>query len=76
MEEHLGYKPVIVTYEEMIAEFRRKAPKTKTKDLGTPEYFSLQYDSLLSELKEAVWITCNPEDVPILEKYFKLLEIC
>ena len=76
LEEHLGYKPVIYTFEEKFGEYKSTCKRTKTKDLGTPEYFSLQFDSLLSDLKKSVWVTCTEEDIPILTKHFKILEIC
>lgn len=72
LEEHLGYIPPFYTFSEMYQDFKRKAKKTKTQDFGTEEYFSLGYNTLLSDLKKSVWIMCDED----LSKHFKVLETC
>lgn len=69
----LGYLPVTYTFGEMFNSFRNSIKKS-SKNLATEEIFSLSYDSLLSDLKESVWISIYEEEIPLIKD--KILEIC
>lgn len=71
----LGYTPVYYTFEEKFSEFKKSIPK-KDKNLETEEIFSLSYDSLLSDLKKSIWISVDKENLSIIQKQLKILEIC
>ncbi|MGM9532747.1 hypothetical protein [Intestinibacter sp.] len=69
----LGYTPVIYTFEDMFSKYKNS---TKKKYLATEEIFSLAYDTTLSNLKRSVWISINEEDLLLVDKKLKILEIC
>jgi hypothetical protein len=69
----LGYTPVIYTFEDMFSKYKNS---TKKKYLATEEIFSLAYDTTLSDLKRSVWISINEEDLLLVDKKLKILEIC
>ena len=69
----LGYTPVIYTFEDMFSKYTNS---TKKKYLATEEIFSLSYDTTLSDLKRSVWISINDNELPIITKKLKVLEIC
>lgn len=71
----LGYIPSMKTFKEMFNNYKNSVKKSK-RNFATEEIFSLQYDSLLSDLKESVWLTVEESDIPLLKKQFKVLEIC
>lgn len=75
LEELLGYTPITYTFSEIFQEYCKTLKKSQ-KGLATPEVFSLQYDSLLSDLKKSVWITVNKNEVPLINKKLNILEIC
>lgn len=75
LEELLGYTPITYTFSEIFQEYCKTLKKSQ-KGLATPEVFSLQYDSLLSDLKKSVWITVNKNEVSLINKKLNILEIC
>lgn len=75
LEELLGYTPITYTFSEIFQEYCKTLKKSQ-KGLATPEVFSLQYDSLLSDLKKSVWITVSKNEVPLINKKLNILEIC
>lgn len=75
LEELLGYTPITYTFSEIFQEYCKTLKKSQ-KGLATPEVFSLQYDSLLSDLKKSVWVTVSKNEVPLINKRLNILEIC
>ena len=75
LKKVLGYTPIIRTFSEMFQEYCKTLKKSQ-KGLATPEVFSLQYDSLLSNLKKSVWINITKDEFNIISKNFKILEVC
>lgn len=69
----LGYSPPTYTFDDMFTSFRKSV---KNKNLQTEEIFSLSYDSLLSDLKQAIWVSIDEKDFPLINKQLKILEIC
>lgn len=69
----LGYSPTIYTFEDIFSKYKNS---TKKKYLATEEIFSLAYDTTLSDLKRSVWISINEEDLLLVDKKLKILEIC
>ena len=49
----LGYTPIIYSFDDMYEKFKRKAKKP---GLATQEYFSLDYNSTLEDLRTYYWI--------------------
>lgn len=75
LEELLGYTPITYTFSEIFQEYCKTLKKSQ-KGLATPEVFSLQYDSLLSDLKKSVWVTISKNEVSLINKKLNILEIC
>lgn len=75
LEELLGYTPITYTFSEIFQEYCKTLKKSQ-KGLATPEVFSLQYDSLLSDLKKSVWVTVSKNEVSLINKKLNILEIC
>ena len=75
LKELLGYSPIIYTFGEMFSKYKNSVKKGK-KNLATEEIFSLSYDSLLSDLKKSVWVSIDKEELPLINKQLKVLEIC
>lgn len=71
----LGYSPMIYSFGDMFAKFKNSVKKS-LKNLATEEIFSLSYNSLLSDLKKAVWVSITEDELPILSKKVKILETC
>lgn len=60
------------TFQE---EFEKYARRCKKKSWATPEGFSLEFDSLLQDLRECVFVRpINDEEEAIIRKRFKILE--
>lgn len=49
----LGYTPIFYSFNDIYEEFKRKAKKP---GLATEEYFSLDYNSTLEDLRTYYWI--------------------
>lgn len=75
IEQYLGYIPMIYSFNELFIQYKNKIKKTK-RNFATEEFFSLSYDSLLRDLKESLFVQTNKEELPILQKYFKVIEVC
>ena len=75
LKELLGYSPIIYTFGEMFSKYKNSVKKGK-KNLATEEIFSLSYDSLLSNLKKSIWVSIDKEELPLINKQLKVLEIC
>lgn len=75
LKELLGYSPIIYTFGEMFSKYKNSVKKGK-KNLATEEIFSLSYDSLLSDLKKSIWVSIDKEELPLINKQLKVLEIC
>lgn len=62
------------TFQE---EFEKYARRCKKKSWATPEGFSLEFDSLLQDLRECVFVRpISDEEESIIRKQFKILEEC
>lgn len=60
------------TFQE---EFEKYARRCKKKTWATPEGFSLEFDSLLQDLRECVFVRpISDEEEAIIRKRFKILE--
>lgn len=60
------------TFQE---EFEKYARRCKKKAWATPEGFSLEFDSLLQDLRECVFVRpISDEEEAIIRKRFKILE--
>lgn len=60
------------TFQE---EFEKYARRCKKKSWATPEGFSLEFDSLLQDLRECVFVRpISDEEEAIIRKRFKILE--
>lgn len=57
------------TFNERYEMFRKANSKRKA-GLTTPEIFSLNYDTLLSDLKQSIFVNCEslPDSIQIIEK--------
>lgn len=76
LTEILGYTPKYETFKEKFLQFTKTLKKNK-KNLATEEIFSLDYDSLLSDLRESIWIYVDENKLPLLkENKIEILEIC
>ena len=56
----LGYTPIIYSFDDMYEKFKRKAKKP---GLATQEYFSLDYNSTLEDLRNCYWL-----EIPSISK--------
>ena len=75
LKELLGYSPITYTFGEMFFKYKNSVKKSK-RNLATEEIFSLSYDSLLSDLKRSIWVSIDKEELPLINKQLKVLEIC
>lgn len=63
-----------LTFEERYAKWLSSFNKKKL-GLCTPEVFSLGYDSLLSELKESIFVIVNTEEeLNLVDSNFNIIE--
>ena len=69
----LGYSPIIYTFEDIFSKYKNS---TKKKYLATEEIFSLAYDTTLSDLKKSIWVSINDDELSMITKKLKVLEIC
>lgn len=62
-------------YTTFSEEFEKYARRCKKKFWATPEGFSLEFDSLLQDLRECVFVRpISDEEEAIIRKKFKILE--
>lgn len=71
----LGYTPRYMTFKEKFHQFARALRKSE-KNLATEEVFSLAYDSLLSDLRESIWVYIDEKKLPLLKDKIDILEVC
>ena len=69
----LGYSPIIYTFEDIFSKYKNS---TKKKYLATEEIFSLDYDTTLFDLKRSIWVSINDDELSMITKKLKVLEIC
>jgi hypothetical protein len=63
-----------LTFEERYTKWLSSSNKKKL-GLCTPEVFSLGYDSLLSELKESIFVIVNTEEeLNLVDSNFNIIE--
>jgi len=69
--------PNFGNYTTFQEEFEKYARRCKKKSWATPEGFSLEFDSLLQDLRECVFVRpISDEEEAIIRKRFKILEEC
>lgn len=62
------------TFQEEYAKYVRKCKK---KYWQSPEYFSLQFNTTLEDLRDCIFVRpFNAEEETIIRKQFKILEEC
>ena len=67
--------PKFGNYTTFQEEFEKYARRCKKKTWATPEGFSLEFNSLLQDLRECVFVRpINEEEEAIIRKRFKILE--
>lgn len=67
--------PNFGNYTTFQEEFEKYARRCKKKTWATPEGFSLEFDSLLQDLRECVFVRpISDEEEAIIRKRFKILE--
>ena len=67
--------PNFGNYTTFQEEFEKYARRCKKKSWATPEGFSLEFDSLLQDLRECVFVRpISDEEEAIIRKRFKILE--
>ena len=67
--------PNFGNYTTFQEEFEKYARRCKKKTWATPEGFSLEFDSLLQDLRECVFVRpISNEEEAIIRKHFKILE--
>lgn len=65
---------IALTFEERYSKWLSSVKKKKL-GLCTPEVFSLGYDSLLSELKECLFVAVNTEEeLNLVDSNFNVIE--
>lgn len=69
----LGYTPSITPFKQKLSEYKNSVKK---KHLATEEIFSLFYDTTLADLRNSVWITINKDELSLITKNLKVLEVC
>lgn len=69
----LGYTPNITPFKQKLSEYKNSVKK---KHLATEEIFSLFYDTTLDDLRNSIWISINDDELPMIIKKLKVLEIC
>ena len=69
----LGYTPNIIPFKQKLSEYKNSVKK---KHLATEEIFSLFYDTTLADLRNSVWITINKDELSLITKNLKVLEVC
>ena len=69
----LGYTPNIASFSQKLLEYKNSVKK---KHLATEEIFSLFYDTTLSDLRNSVWVTINKDELSLITKNLKVLEVC
>lgn len=69
--DKLGMK--YLTFDEKFAAYSKQFKKSKK--VVTKEIFSLNYDSLLSDLEKSVFVECHSdEEIITIEKHFNVIE--